>query len=117
VKSPSASQHASVPADLLGLEFSRLQVNHERETPAHVRGYGWTPSLRHIDSMPFDHESFGIANPKRLPKSVDLRVGCPHVNDQEKLGSCAANATSAALAFDLKRQGGKTFMPSRLYIY
>jgi hypothetical protein len=116
-KSSSASQHASVPADPRGLELSRLQVHPGRETPAHVRGYGWTPSLRHIDSTPFDHESFGVAKPKRLAKSVDLRAGCPPVYDQAKLGSCTANAVSAALEFDLKRQGGKPFMPSRLYIY
>lgn len=30
---------------------------------------------------------------------------------------CTANAISAALEFDLKRQSGKPFMPSRLYIY
>jgi C1A family cysteine protease len=99
------------------LKLSRLQVHPGRETPAHVRGYGWTPSLRHIDSTPFDHDAFGVAKPKRLPKSVDLRAGCPPVYDQAKLGSCTANAISAALEFDLKRQGGKPFMPSRLYIY
>lgn len=99
------------------LKLSRLQVHPAHAVPVHARGYGWTPSLRHVDSTPFDHEAFGLARPKRLPKSIDLRAGCPPVYDQAKLGSCTANAIAAALGFDLKRQGGKSFMTSRLYVY
>jgi Papain family cysteine protease len=111
------SQLAGIPVNQLGCGLSRLSLNPARNTPAHVRGYGWSPSLRHIDSIPFDHESFGVMKPKRLPNMVDLRACCPPVYDQLKLNSCTANAISAALEFDLKRQGARPFMPSRLYIY
>jgi len=58
-----------------------------------------------------------LVKPKPLPKSVDLRPGCPPVYGQAKLGSCTAKAIEVALEYDLKRQGGLPFMPSRLYIY
>jgi C1A family cysteine protease len=53
-----------------------------------------------------------------LPASVDLRTQCPpKVYDQGQLGSCTANAISAAFEFGLLKQGLTDFMPSRLFIY
>jgi C1A family cysteine protease len=53
-----------------------------------------------------------------LPKSVDLRSGCPAVYDQGDLGSCTANAIAAAVEFDQRKQGiAQPFTPSRLFIY
>jgi len=53
-----------------------------------------------------------------LPRSVDLRPGCPLVYDQGQLGSCTANAIAAALQFDQIKQGASdVFAPSRLFIY
>lgn len=106
-----------MPSDTHSRELTRLAWKPTRVVPVHVKGYGWTPSLRHVDSVPFDFDMFGVVKPKRLPRSVDLRAGCPPVYDQAKLGSCTANVITAALEFDLKRQGGRPFMPSRLYIY
>lgn len=76
--------------------------------------YGWRPDLP-------DHRDFVYGAPlthAQLPPSVDLRGGCPPVYDQGELGSCTANALSAAFDFDLKKQTGKGFLtPSRLFIY
>jgi len=53
-----------------------------------------------------------------LPKSVDLRSGCPKIYDQGQLGSCTANAIAAAVEFDQRKQNlAPTFTPSRLFIY
>jgi C1A family cysteine protease len=79
------------------------------------RYYGWVPDLP-------DHRDRIYSVPARtsaaLPKSVDLRPGCPEVYDQGNLGSCTANAIAAALEFDqMKQQQPDTFVPSRLFIY
>jgi C1A family cysteine protease len=76
--------------------------------------YGWVPDVP-------DHRDFLYAAPVEmiaaLPTNVDLRPGCPTVYDQGKLGSCTANAIGAALEFEQKKQGMKSFTPSRLFIY
>ena len=114
---PPANRPTDQQVNYASRELTRLALHPARTTPAHVRGYGWSPSLPHIAAKGFTPELFGLVKPKRLPKSVDLRPGCPPVYDQAKLGSCTANAIAAALEYDLKRQGGQPFMPSRLYIY
>lgn len=76
--------------------------------------YGW-----HRD-RPDIHDNwhrYKVDPPETLPKSVDLRAGCPPVYDQGNLGSCTANALAAAVEFDLRKQGLVDFMPSRLFIY
>lgn len=53
----------------------------------------------------------------KLPDQVDLRAQCPPIFDQGELGSCTANAISAAMMF-VEHKNGKTFNPfSRLFIY
>src|SRR6478672_10421982 len=55
---------------------------------------------------------------RQLPKSVDLRPGCPPVYDQGQLGSCTANAIGGALEFaQIKQKQANPFTPSRLFIY
>jgi C1A family cysteine protease len=55
----------------------------------------------------------------RLPgvKKVDLRPQSRPVFDQGQLGSCTANALSAAFDFDRVKEGKKFMTPSRLFIY
>ena len=78
------------------------------------RGYGWvrdTPDPRDHGYSP-DAEIL-----KKLPRSVDLRPGCPPVYDQKALNSCTAQAIAGAVQFDLMRQGVADFVPSRLFVY
>jgi C1A family cysteine protease len=78
--------------------------------------YGWSPDLP-------DHRDlrYAIVRPEALarplPPMVDLRLQCPPVYDQGKLGSCTANAIGGAFQFELMRQKLKVFNPSRLFIY
>lgn len=76
--------------------------------------YGWKPDLP-------DYRDLLYAAPlkalKALPPKVDLRKGCPPIYDQGGLGSCTANAIGAGFQFDQKKQGLKSFIPSRLFIY
>ena len=79
------------------------------------KGFGWVPDVP-------DHRDHLYAAPiewlVRLPARVDLRRGCPPVYDQGHLGSCTANAISAAMEFDqMKQKNMRVFMPSRLFIY
>lgn len=76
--------------------------------------YGWTPDLP-------DHRDLVLSLPKKmkpLPHKVDLRLDGIPIFDQGALGSCTANAISAAFAFSILKQGEESFyIPSRLFIY
>jgi C1A family cysteine protease len=84
-------------------------------TPRRIARYGWVPDL------PDARDHLYAAPPEALvglPRSVDLRDRCPKkVYDQGHLGSCTANAISAAFEFCLLAQQKTDFMPSRLFIY
>lgn len=76
--------------------------------------YGWVPDLP--DARDHLYRAPKAVGP--LPKSVDLRPGCPAVYDQGELGSCTANAIAGAIEFDQRKQKlPQPFTPSRLYIY
>lgn len=49
--------------------------------------------------------------------TVDLCEYVDHVYNQEKLGSCTANAVCSAYMIDLHKQKLKIFDPSRLFLY
>ena len=93
----------------------RAKAGAVRSQVRSLRGYGWVPDLP-------DQRDRMYRVPARmagaLPRSVDLRPGCPQVYDQGQLGSCTANAIAAALQFDQIKQGASdVFAPSRLFIY
>jgi C1A family cysteine protease len=79
-----------------------------------IQRFGWTPDLP-------DQRDFLYAAPApfqaNIPPLVDLTSKCPPVYDQGQLGSCTANAIAGAIQFDQMKQGTKTFIPSRLFIY
>lgn len=80
------------------------------------RIYGWNPD------RPDHRDLVRVPAPAvldHLPSSVDLRENpaMPPVYDQAQIGSCTANAISAAFEFDLRRQHAVDFAPSRLFIY
>jgi C1A family cysteine protease len=83
--------------------------------PRKTKGYGWVPDLPDGRDLLYAPPPTALAE---LPKRVDLRRGCPPVYNQGELGSCTANAISAALEFDqIKQRLKDTFTPSRLFIY
>lgn len=80
-----------------------------------VKRYGWKPDHP-------DHRDFKYQAPapiiKTLPSKVDLRPGCPDVDNQETLGSCTANAVGGMCEFVDKKIGTDVVVkPSRLFIY
>ena len=83
--------------------------------PRTVKRFGWIPDLP-------DRRDFMYAAPyatlSALPPKTDLTAKCPPVYDQGRLGSCTANAISAAHQFEQMAQSAKdVFTPSRLFIY
>jgi C1A family cysteine protease len=82
--------------------------------PGRPRGFGWVPDLP--DQRDFLFRSLRRV-PLRLPGAVDLRPGCPPVEDQGDLGSCTANALAGAVEF-LEQKNRLALMDvSRLFIY
>lgn len=82
--------------------------------PRKTAGYGWIPQLP-------DLRDARLALPAitSLPPAVDLskQPDMPPVYDQGQLGSCTANAISAAVDFENHRQDKEFLTPSRLWIY
>jgi nucleoside phosphorylase len=78
-------------------------------------GYGWVHDLP--DARDYMYAAPLIRFPQGLPPSIDLRSECPPVYNQGQLGSCTANGIGGAIEFDQRKQGSKTFVPSRLFIY
>jgi hypothetical protein len=78
--------------------------------PKARRSYGWNPDRPDQRDLLFAAAEILRA----LPAAVDLRRA---VYDQGPLGSCTANAIGAAVQFDLMKQKGKPFVPSRLFLY
>ena len=77
---------------------------------------GWLPDIP-------DARDFLYAAPLKvmlkLPVKIDLRskFPSPKIYNQGSLGSCTANALSAAFQFGQKKQKKSSFMPSRLFLY
>lgn len=59
----------------------------------------------------------GSIVPGVIPEYVDLRMLCPPIRSQDKLGSCTAFALTGAFEYMLKKQGLTDFEPSELFLY
>ncbi len=83
--------------------------------PHKIQRFGW------VKDTPDPRDLLFAASPvlqaKPLPKSADLRPGCPPVYDQGQVGSCTGNSVAGAFEFSQKKQMLADFMPSRLFIY
>ena len=77
--------------------------------------YGWKKDTLNADD---EYHNFVVSSTLDYIKLVDLRSTCPAVYNQDKLGSCTANAIAAAYEYDDIKQNEKdVFIPSRLFIY
>jgi C1A family cysteine protease len=77
--------------------------------------YGWKKDTPNPDDK---FHNFIVNNTLDNIKLVDLRSTCPAIYNQDKLGSCTANAIAAAYEYDEIKQNEKNvFIPSRLFIY
>ena len=79
--------------------------------------YGWNKDhLDWRDRYLTPHPTMVVRVP--LPSSCDLRGALmPPVYDQEQIGSCVCNASSAAVDFERRKQGEPFLTPSRLWLY
>jgi C1A family cysteine protease len=80
--------------------------------------YGWRPDLPDIRDYKYE---VGITGNKVgiIQSDLDLRPTgyFPPVFDQLALSSCTTNALSSNFFYVDKKQGGISFLPSRLFIY
>jgi C1A family cysteine protease len=83
--------------------------------PHKIQRYGWVKDTPDPRDLLFTASPVVAAKP--LPKSADLRPGCPPVYDQGQVGGCTANSIGGAFEFAQKKQMLADFMPSRLFIY
>lgn len=79
------------------------------------RTYGWKPDT--IDSRDVPYSTVYKIPKEELPSKVDLRLLCPPVENQEKLGSCTAHALTGALEFLENKDGLPIIHMSRLFLY
>lgn len=85
---------------------------------ATIKGMGWRPDVPDMRDLILPKASGEID--KALPAMVDLSVdpAMPPIWDQGEIGSCTANASSAAVEFlQRKNKAIWDFMPSRLFVY
>ncbi len=77
-------------------------------------GFGWKKDP--VDRRDWHYDP--SISPGKLPRSVDLRAHCPPVYDQKGLNSCSANATAAAVEYNLiKEKRKRVIFPSRLFLF
>ncbi len=77
-----------------------------------TKKYGW------VRDIPDQRDIYRVPKLNNNKNIVDLRDKCPGVYNQGKIGSCTANALSAAYEYNEIQHNNKTlFVPSRLFIY
>lgn len=86
------------------------------------RAMGWVPDLP--DNRDFTHEHDNVVritgsdvSPQNNMPAVDLSQWCPPVYDQDRLGSCTANAAAGLVSYYERRAFNTYLDPSRLFLY
>lgn len=74
---------------------------------------GWIPDLPDFRDLFFE----GKTSLASLPPVVDLRANDAPIYNQGQLSSCTGNAIGAMFQYVNKKDAGKDFIPSRLFIY
>ncbi len=70
-----------------------------------------------FESTPVAAPELTLSSSSPLPERIDLRGFCSPVEDQEDIGSCAANAVVGALEYHQRRGGQSMTDLSRLFVY
>lgn len=86
-------------------------------TSAQSRSYRWLPDVPDFRDYRFSETFKPATLTKSLPSYVDLRDKMSTVEDQEKLGSCTANALVGGLEYLEGIKYGKAVDLSRLFVY
>ncbi len=96
----------------MGIYFSKTTTSLET---INKHFYGWKKDTPNNTD---DFHNFECKYTLENIQLVDLRINCPTVYDQGRLGSCTANAIACAYQYDeIKQTEIKIFTPSRLFIY
>jgi hypothetical protein len=100
----------------MGAIYSKVTNYPELSDSTQTRHYyGWKKDTPNSTD---EFHNFIVTTTLDNIKLVDLRSTCPAVYNQDKLGSCTANAIAAAYEYDEIKQNEKdVFIPSRLFIY
>jgi C1A family cysteine protease len=110
----------------MGAIYSKITNYPELSDSIQTRHYyGWkrdtsnsTDDLLQASTNADEFHNFIVSTTLDNIKLVDLRSTFPVVYNQDKLGSCTANAIAAAYEYDEIKQNEKdVFIPSRLFIY
>ncbi len=83
------------------------------EIPVKLQTLGQTDSIR----VMLKKVNFPFQKSARLPVKKDLRTWCSPVEDQERLGSCTAQAGAGLVEYFEKKSFGKHIDASRLFLY
>jgi len=79
------------------------------------RKFGWIPDLPDHRDLTYKLNRVLAQN---LPPEVDLRFGCPPIQNQYNLGCCTGFGVSAAVQYDqLSQKDPDAFHPSEMFIY
>jgi len=90
-----------------------------------IKGMGWLPDMPDLRDLTVENKKIkpllkkiGVENStEEIPDSANLRNWCSPVEDQEKLGSCTANAGVGMLEYFERKAYGKHIHASRLFLY
>jgi len=85
------------------------------------RDYHYTWKRQDLDIRDYSFSRLGLTTTlKELPPVINLRRWCSYIEDQERLGSCTANAWGSLLEYNENRYrvSGEPYIDlSRLFIY